>query len=140
MTAANVLDASMSFVARINDHDVPGIIALMTSGHVFTDGLGNTFKGRDKMRQGWTGYFQWFPDYSIEITQAFDHGSVVALFGKARGTFAVEGKLARDNFWEIPAAWRAVVEDGQIAEWQIYCDNDPVRKIMAANAPRKPGD
>lgn len=140
MTSASALDVSMSFVARINDHDVPGIVALMTPDHAFTDGLGNTFSGRDKMRQGWIGYFQWFPDYSIEITEAFDRGNVVALFGKARGTFAVNGKLTKENSWEIPAAWRAVVKDGLVAEWQVYCDNDPVRKIMAANASRKAGD
>lgn len=140
MTPSNALDVATSFVARINDRDVPGIIALMTQDHVFTDSLGNSFNGRDKMHQGWTGYFQWFPDYSIEVTEAFDHGNLVALFGKARGTFAVEGKLAKENSWEIPAAWKAVVKDGLVAEWQVYCDNDPVRKIMDANAPRKPGD
>lgn len=140
MTSSSVIDVAMSFVARINDHDVPGIAALLAPEHLFTDGLGNTFSGRDKMRQGWAGYFQWFPDYSIEITEAFDRGNVVALFGKARGTFAVNGKLAKENSWEIPAAWKAVVKDGLMAEWQVYCDNDPARKIMAANAPRKTRD
>jgi ketosteroid isomerase-like protein len=140
MTTSSTVDVAMSFVARINDRDVPGIVALMAPDHVFIDGLGNTFNGRDKMRQGWIGYFQWFPDYSIEITEAFDHGNVVALFGKARGTFAVNGKLMKENSWEIPAAWRTVVKDGLVAEWQVYCDNDPVRKIMAANTPRKAGD
>lgn len=139
MTTSTALDIARSFVARINDRDVPGIVALMTPDHVFIDALGNTFDGREKMRQGWVGYFQWFPDYSIEITDAFDHGNIVALFGKARGTFAVNGKLAKDNFWEIPAAWKAVVSEGQIAEWQVYCDNDPVRKFMAANTPHKSG-
>ena len=66
-----------------------------------------------------------------------DKGNAIAMFGRARGTFAVDGKLARENFWEIPAAWRAVVKDGRVAEWRVYCDNDPARKIMAANTPAK---
>jgi hypothetical protein len=80
-----------------------------------------------------------FPDYAIEVTSQFGRGDSVALFGKARGTFAVNGKLSRENFWEIPAAWRARVENGRVAEWQVYCDNEPVRRIMAANAPAKSG-
>jgi hypothetical protein len=26
-----------------------------------------------------------------------------------------------------------VVKDGRVAEWRVYCDNEPARKIMAAN-------
>jgi hypothetical protein len=59
------------------------------------------------------------------------------MFGKARGTFAINGNLARENFWEIPAAWRAAVKNGRVAEWRVYCDNDPARKIMAANSQAK---
>ncbi|HTV60171.1 MAG TPA: hypothetical protein VMJ93_14965 [Verrucomicrobiae bacterium] len=57
-----------------------------------------------------------------------------------RGTLAVNGRLAKEHSWEIPAAWRAVVKDGLIAEWQVYCDNEPVRKIMAEIASRKPAN
>jgi hypothetical protein len=34
------------------------------------------------------------------------------------------------NKWEIPAAWRAVVKNDQIAEWRVYADNSPVLRIM----------
>lgn len=131
------VDVALAFVAKINAHDVDGIVALMTPDQVFIDGLGNTFRGAEQMRAGWSAYLKWFPDYAIKVTEQFSHGDAVALFGKARGTFAVNGKLQRENFWEIPAAWRAVVNNGRVAEWQVYCDNDPVRKIMAANAPGK---
>jgi ketosteroid isomerase-like protein len=131
-------DVAMTFVAKINAHDVDGLVALMTPDHVFVDALDNAFRGVDKMREGWKLYFAWFPDYAIEVTDEFDKGNVVAMFGRARGTFTVNGKLARENFWEIPAAWRAVVKDGRVAEWRVYCDNDPARKIMAANTPAKP--
>lgn len=131
------VDVAMAFVAKINEHDVDGLVSLMTPDHVFVDALNNTFRGADKMRQAWKGYFALFPDYAIEVTDAFNKGEIVAMFGKARGTLAVNEKLARENFWEIPAAWRAAVKDGHVAEWRVYCDNDPARKIMAANAPAK---
>jgi len=137
MNSASPLDVTMAFVARINDHDVPGLVDLMSPTHKFTDSVGNVVSGRDNMRHGWLYYFQMFPDYAIEVTEAFARANAVALFGKARGTFAVNGKLARGNFWEIPAAWKSVVEDSLVADWQVYADNDAVRKIMSANSPSK---
>jgi hypothetical protein len=133
MNLGSAVDVAMAFVARINEHDVDGLVALMTLDHVFTDALNNTFQGAEKMRQGWKGYFAMFPDYAIEVRDELERGKVIAMFGTARGTFAVNGVLPRENFWEIPAAWKAVVEDGRVAEWRVYCDNEPARKIMAAN-------
>jgi len=138
MNEQNSLDVALAFVAKINSHDVNSLVELMTVDHVFVDGLGSTFRGTEQMRQGWKAYFTWFPDYAIEVTDQFNRGDVVAMFGKARGTFAVNGNLSRENFWEIPAAWRAIVKGGRVAEWRVYCDNDPARKIMATNAPAKP--
>jgi ketosteroid isomerase-like protein len=138
MSEQNALDVALAFVAKINSHDVNGLVELMTDDHVFVDGLGSTFRGAEPMRQGWKAYFTWFPDYAIEVTDQLNRGDVVAIFGKARGTFSVNGSLPTQNFWEIPAAWRAVVKESRVAEWRVYCDNDPARKIMAANAPAKP--
>jgi len=50
----------------------------------------------------------------------------------------VNGKLLRENSWEITAAWKAVVKDGLAAEWRVYCNDNPARKIMVPN-PAKPG-
>ena len=135
MNQGSVADAAMAFVAKINAHDVDGIVALMTPDHLFVDALDHSFRGVEQLRQGWKFYFSMFPDYAIEVTDEFSRGDVVAMFGKARGAFAINGKLTRENFWEIPAAWKTVVMDGRVAEWHVYCDNDPARKIMAANAP-----
>lgn len=137
MDQRSAVDVAMAFVVKINEHDADGLVALMKPDHVFTDALNNTFQGAEKMRQGWKGYFAMFPDYAIEISEELDRGNVVAMFGTARGTFVVNGVLSRENFWEIPAAWKAVVNDGLVAEWRVYCDNDPARKIMGAN-PAKP--
>jgi ketosteroid isomerase-like protein len=131
------VDVALAFVARINAHDIDGLVGLMTPDHIFIDALGTTARGAERMRAAWKTYLAWFPDYAVEVTEQFSHGDIVALFGKARGTYAVEGNLRRENFWEIPAAWRALIKNGRVAEWQVYCDNDPARKVMAAN-PRPP--
>lgn len=120
---------------RINAADVPGLCALMTEDHVFLDGLGNRVQGRETMRKGWTGYFRMFPDYRVSHSDIFAHGEVVASFGTAEATYAAAGKLSKENHWSVPAAWRAVVRDGQIAEWQVYADNQQARKIMGLPNP-----
>lgn len=121
------------FVARINAHDVESLCGLMSEDHVFKDSLGRVVRGREAVRQGWAGYLAWFPDYEMTVTEQFEKDDVVVLFGHASGTFAVNGQLAPENHWKIPAAWRAVVRDGQIAEWQVYADNSPVLRIMEAH-------
>jgi len=125
----------LEFMDLINAADVDALCPLMTDDHVFVDGLGNRFAGREKMRSGWKMYFSWFPDYRVSHEEIFqEHGSV-AIFGAASGTFAVNGKLPSENYWKIPAAWKAVVRGGEIAEWRVYCDNQPVRKLIGEKTP-----
>ena len=47
----------------------------------------------------------------------------------------VKGQLPKENHWSAPAAWRAVVRDGLIAEWQVYADIQSARKIMGVQNP-----
>jgi hypothetical protein len=96
VSEAGAIEVALDFVAKINAHDVDAIVALMSPDHVFIDGLGATFRGAEQMRAGWKFYLGMFPDYAIEVTSQFDRGDSVALFGKARGTFAVNGKLSRE--------------------------------------------
>ena len=98
MNRGSSVDVAMAFVARINAHDVDGLVALMTPDHLFVDALDHSFRGAEQMRQGWKFYFAMFPDYAIEVTDEFSRGDVVAMFGKARGTFAVNGKLRKRKF------------------------------------------
>jgi ketosteroid isomerase-like protein len=127
---SNPRDVALAFVHRINHHDVGGLVALMSKDHRFVDGLGQEVKGREQMEKGWSGYFSWFPDYSINVDDVLSDGNMVAMFGTAEGTYAAKEDLARDAHWKIPAAWKAVVRDGRIAEWRVYADNEPVWKIM----------
>jgi ketosteroid isomerase-like protein len=125
----------LSFIDRINAGDVDGLCALMTENHIFIDGLGNRVVGRENLRAGWKSYLVWFPDYRISHEQIFQDRDVVAVLGSASATYAVNGKLPKENHWEIPAAWKAVVRDGLIAEWRVYCDNQPARKLLGDKSP-----
>ncbi len=120
----------LKFIERINAGDVDGICAMMTEDHLFVDGLGNRFQGRESMRAGWNGYLSWFPDYRISHDEIFQNRDAVAVVGMASGTYAVGGKLPKENHWKVPGAWKGIVRDGKIAEWRVYCDNLSAWKLM----------
>ena len=67
-----VKDTVLAFIDRINAHDVEGLAELMSDDHTFIDAHGNQVSGREKMIAGWRGYFEWFPNYRIEVTDIFE--------------------------------------------------------------------
>jgi ketosteroid isomerase-like protein len=135
MTTKSATALVLGFMDRINAADVEGLCALMAEDHVFIDGLGNRFAGRENLRAGWKVYLSLFPDYRVSYEEVLEQSGIVVVFGTAGGTFAVGGKLPKENHWEIPSAWRALVRDGQISEWRVYCDNQPARQIMGEEQP-----
>ena len=124
------LEVAMEFINRINAGDVDAICELMTTEHIFQDALGERFIGREKMREGWRRYFETVADYKIRAEEFFQTGDRLAIFGSASGVYAGNGGASGDKFWEVPAAWRAVIRDGLVAEWRVYADNQPLRKLM----------
>jgi ketosteroid isomerase-like protein len=125
----------LAFLEQINARNVDGLCASMTDDHVFLDGLGNRMQGGESMRKGWAGNFRLFPDYRVSHTDVFSQGDVVAACGSALGTLAVKGELPKENHWSASPAWRAVVRDGWIAEWQVYADNQRARKTLGVQNP-----
>ncbi len=121
----------LQFMDRINQRDADKLAELMTEDHVFIDSLGNSVRGREKMRAGWRGYYAFCPDYWVSHEDIFENGNLVAVFGAAGGTIAENGKLPQENKWRTPAAWLAVVEKGLVKEWRVYADNKPVYDIVA---------
>ena len=131
------------FVRAINLQDVDALAELMTEGHRFVDSLGHAVEGREKMQAGWAAYFLMVPDYSIAVEETYCGGpstavaaatsaqEVVVMLGVAQGTHAPDGKLRAENRWKTPAAFRAFVEDGLVAEWRVYADNEPIRRRVA---------
>ena len=108
----------LAFVNAINAHNVDQLGKLMTDDHKFVDPHGNEVAGRERMLAGWRGYYGWFPDYQIEVNEIFEGQSEFAMFGFAGGSF----KGNTDRKWRLPAAWRALVRDDQIARWQVVAD------------------
>lgn len=122
-------ETARAFVNAINAHDPAAIVALATSDHRFLDSLGNSIAA-DALRGAWEGYFRMVPDYRIEVREWVTDGELVVALGTASGTFTKDGTLHADNAWHTPAAWRAVIREGKVAEWQVYADNEPIRALM----------
>ncbi len=112
------------FVTAINSHEVKTLTPLMTADHVFVDSLGNRVQGATSMEAGWRGYFAMCGDYRIRIDDVMAKGGVVLAAGEAGGTI---DSVA----WRTPAAWKAVIRDGRVAEWRVFADNKPVYEILA---------
>jgi len=128
-----------SFVRAINRQDPDSITELMSDDHCFIDSLGNRVQGRESMRAGWKGYFDMVPDYSIVVDEILSDGPVVVMLGMAQGTYR-NPKVPRgtplkpENCWSTPAVLRAFIHEDKVAEWRVYADNDPLRKLMAREA------
>ncbi len=135
MSTAEPLEVAMDFIKRINSGNVDQLCALMTEEHIFQDALGKRFMGRDTMRRGWEQYFNMVQDYQVHAEEFFQTGDKLAIFGTASGRCASGSKEGQSEFWKVPAAWRAVVQDGRIAEWRVYADNQPLRKIIGDRVP-----
>jgi len=121
------------FINAINQHNVDKIYSLMTDDHEFIDAHGNKTVGKDKMKTGWTGYFQWFPDYKIEITDIFSKGDTLAALGFASGTYKGKKSDNSENYWRLPASWKAVVSGNKIKLWQVYADTKIPFDIIGRN-------
>lgn len=144
----SVIDVTKEFVGAINRQDVDGLINLMTPDHQFTDSLGNTVRGSNSMREGWRLYFQMVPDYQLRVDETFVDGDCVVMLGIAGGTYShafeslqttgmptmmPDGSSKAVNQWQTPAAVRARIADGRVAEWRVYADNEPIRRLMRGN-------
>ncbi len=148
------VEVTRRFVAAINRQDVNALAELMTPDHRFTDSLGNTVRGRESMREGWKLYFQMVPDYQLKIEETYVNELAVVMLGIAGGTYShgfesvratgmpivlPDGTSKVLNKWQTPAAVRARIEDGLVAEWRVYADNEPIRKLMRGEEGANPG-
>jgi hypothetical protein len=96
----------------------------MAPGHIFIDSLGRRVEGAVSMEAGWRGYFAMCPDYWIRADNVMEVDGVVLAAGHAGGSI--------DNVaWQTPAAWKATIRDGTVAEWQVFADNKPVYEILS---------
>jgi hypothetical protein len=58
-----------------------------------------------------------------------------SFYGAAQPKTAPEPgtSLNPENEWKTPAAFRVLIEDGLVAEWRVYADNEPIREVMRKN-------
>ncbi len=132
MSESDTARVALKFVNEINRHDLESVLALLTDDHLMIDAEGSEVRGRDRLRSVWAECFRSFPDYHLGVKEWFQNGRVVGMFGTASGTFAVGEHLPAENRWRAHAAWRVVVRDHQIAQWQVYLDREPALRAMGA--------
>jgi ketosteroid isomerase-like protein len=125
-----VAQTARQLVQHINAHEVEALAALLSADHRFVDSLGVVVCGRDALREGWRQYFRLVPDYHIEVQRLLCDGADVVLLGVARGTYSTDGTLQAKNAWSTPAAFHALIRGGCVALWQVYADNEPIRRCM----------
>lgn len=118
------------YIAAINVHDIPRLYDLMAPDHTFVGAYGDEVHGREEMKNGWIGYFEWFPDYRIEISDILERENTFAIFGFAGGTYHGQKTDDDRNHWHLPAAWKAVVEGEHVSLWQVYADSKIPFDIM----------
>src|ERR1044071_183418 len=119
------------FIEFINTQDVDGLYNLMTEDHRFVDALSEVVQGRDMMRGTWGMYVRMVPDYHISCDEMIEEGNVVAAFGIAGGILSSDGReLLYENRGQAPVALRAEVKGDFVAEWRVYIDNEPIRKLI----------
>ncbi len=110
------------FIAAINTKNLPELSALMTEDHTFIDSAGSSVTGREKMISAWQSFFKMFPDYEIRVETMLTDGVTVAIFGRSCKTYYGKRGLIPENRIEMPAAWKAIVENGKVKSWQVYAD------------------
>jgi len=120
-----------AFIGAINRRDLTEMSALMAEDHIFVDSTGRTTSGRDAMTSAWARFFEILPDYRIQVESVLDDGPLVAVFGSAAGTYAGGRGPIAENRIVMPAAWRAVVEDGRVKLWQVYADWTEGQRVIA---------
>lgn len=106
------------FVEAINQQNVPRLIEMMAEDFQFIDTYGKS-ENKEAMKSGWPGYFEWFPDYQIDIEESLANESCVILIGGASGSYLGQA----EKQWAFPAAWKVVAADQQIKIWQVFCDS-----------------
>ncbi len=123
----------MELVKSINEHDVERIIRIMARDSKFIDAHGKESKGRETLRKAFAGYFNWFPDYRVQVDEIMELGNKVAVFGYASATYKGKNPVQKNNRWRLPIVYRAVIENGQVKEWQVYVDTKIPFDIMEGN-------
>lgn len=130
MEAGSEKKVVLQFIEALNNADIEEIANLMSEDHVFIDSGDGRYTGKETMKQGWIVYFNMFPDYKIEPIDITEKDSTIGVFGYASGSY----KGNKNKHFRIPASWKAVVENGKIKSWQVYCEMKDIERIVGEDA------
>lgn len=118
------------FVTAVNTHQLDKMSALLSNDHTYTDAGNVQHTGSQKAVEAWKAWFEWFPDYKLEIEQWLPAGDTVAVFGYASGTFHTLSGDTGAAHWRLPFAGKAVVKQGVLTAWQVYADTKVPTEIV----------
>jgi hypothetical protein len=81
------------------------------------------------MIAGWRGYFEWFPDYYIEVTDVFgDDDKLALLVLRAAASRTTKARAG------LPVAWKPIVKDSRVTLWQVFADTTIPFQIIERNS------
>jgi len=115
------MSVAVAFVEAISAADLSAMRGLMSDDHTFTDALGNSFSGADRMMDAWQHFLHAYPGYRIRVDHGFSDSTSAALFGRAEGKWRVHDRILPGR-WSVASAWLAEVEAGRITKWRVFCD------------------
>ena len=112
-------DVALKFVETINAGDPERLILLQTEDFTFTDMAGDITHGR----QGWSDYFEAYPEYTIHTEHVLRGGNGVAIIGRTTGSHILHEV---EEEWNI--LWTAEIRGDLVSKWRIYTDFEEAKK------------
>jgi ketosteroid isomerase-like protein len=119
--------AVIGFIDAINRGDIDRLVALMLPGHRLQVLQELPVSGREANRDAWNGYVTAFPDYVIYPDRFVQRGDDVFVLGSTTGSHL---GLSDQEERQLRIIWRATVQDGLLALWQIIEDTPGQRALL----------
>ena len=120
-TAMDPRALTLKFNEHINNRDLDGLAALMTDDHAFVDTANHPIRGKVRCLEAWRGFFTSFPDYRNEFDRLVVEDNKVSVVGRSHCS---DGRL------NGPALWLARTSACKLAEWRVYEDTAPNRRML----------
>ncbi|MBD3369277.1 hypothetical protein GF402_02820 [Candidatus Fermentibacteria bacterium] len=86
--------------------------------------------GRERMLEGWSGFFRSYPDYRNVFGRVESRDDLVIMLGYST--------CSNEETLEDPAIWTARIENDLVAEWRVYTDNGENRRRLGLERARGP--